>query len=229
MKRSCLIIVVLFTAITVNAQYNVVSEAAFKTACGDLMPAPLKAGAAAYRSTLDSKSSADGRPESDYLYHTVTSYQDRSKWQRIRESTFGSKTTVIEEIYFDGRTFVRQNGGNWTEKVPQPEGRYGDAPLKLDTRYMNIEYRMLPDESFKGQNVRVCEKYETAIVTNTATKAETQRESTVRYWISDAGLLKSEHSYRNTGGARPTSSSIKNEWEIDSTIKVAPPALLTKN
>ena len=228
MKRSCLILVFLFTAMTVNAQYNVVSEAAFKTSCGDLVPTPMKARATGYRMVLDTKSSAEGRPDTDYSSHSVTSYQDRLNWQRTRESTFGGKTTVMEEIAFGGKMFVRQNGGSWTEKVLQADGRYPDEAPKLATQYLNIEYRMLPDESVKGKSVRVCEKNEKTIVTNSETKAETQRESTVRYWVNDAGLLKSEYSSRNIGSGRTTTTWIRNEWEIDPTIKVIPPIPSTK-
>jgi len=95
---------------------------------------------------------------------------------------------------------------------------------KPETRYLSIEYRLLPDESLKGQKVRVCEKYEVAAVTTARSIFETRRESTSRYWVSDEGMLKSENSYRNIGEKGTTTSWIKNEWEIDPTIKVSLPA-----
>lgn len=95
---------------------------------------------------------------------------------------------------------------------------------RSETRYLSIEYRLLPDESFKGQNVKVCEKYEVAAVKMPGSDSETRRESTIRYWLNDEGPLKSENFYRNVSERGTSTSWIKNEWEIDPTIKVSLPA-----
>lgn len=223
MRVPGIVLVLVFSFGVVAAQHKVVSEVEYKTACGAAVPVPLRARAESYRMTLETKSSMEGRPSSDYASRSVTSYQDKTKWHRLRESTFGTRNDVREEITVDGKTFVRAGNGEWSEFHPESVQRIGD-PVKTETRYISIEYRLLPDETLKGQTVKVCEKYEVAAVKTAGSEAEARRESTTRFWITAEGLLKSENSYRNISEKGTATSWVKNEWEVDPTIKVSVPA-----
>jgi hypothetical protein len=223
MRLLGLAIVSAFMCIAAGAQHTVVTEAEFKTACGITVPAPLRARAESYRMTLETKSTMEGRPSSAYASRSVTSYQDRSTWHRLIESTYGTTKRRSEDIHIAGKMFKKDEGGEWIlvdlSNAPNPP-----MPAKFETRYLSIEYRLLPDESLRGQKVRVCEKYEIAAVKMPRSDLETRRESTSRYWVIDEGLLKSENFYKNIGENGTATSWIKNEWEIDPTIKISPPA-----
>ena len=212
-----------FMWVAASAQYNVVTEAEYKTACGLTVPVPLSARAEAYRMTIETKSAMEGRPSSDYTSRSVTSYQDRTTWHRLSESSYGPTKRSSEDIFFGGKMFSRTGDGEWTEidlkTAPNPP-----VPAKSEIRYLSIEYRLLPEESLRGQKVRVCEKHEIAEIKIQKSDSRTRRESTSRYWVNDDGMLKSENFYRNIGEKGATTSLIKNEWEIDPTIKVSPPA-----
>ena len=207
------------------AQHSVVSEAEYKTACGNGIPAPMRARVQSYRVTTEARSTVEGRPSTDYQSRSVTSYQDRTKWHSVRESTFGTTKRVSEEIWFDGKRYIKEDAGGWSEKTPQKYENYGD-PTASETRYVKIEYRLLPDESFRGRTVKVCEKYELAAVKNSGATEETQRESTSKSWISDEGLLKTENSFRSVGGSRTSNSWVMTEWEADPAIKITVPAVM---
>jgi hypothetical protein len=200
-----------------------VDEAEYKTACGAAVPVPLRARAESYRMTLETKSSMEGRPSSDYASRSVTSYQDRTTWHRLIESTYGATKRLSEDILFGGKTYTRIGDGEWVERDLSNAPK-APVPAKVETRYLSIEYRLLPDEILKGQTVKVCEKYEVAAVKTAGSEAEARRESTSRFWVIDEGLLKSENSYRNTSEKGTATSWIKNEWETDPTIKVSIPA-----
>jgi len=223
MRVPGIVLVLVLSFGVVAAQYRIVDEAEYRTACGAAVPVPLRARAESYRMTLETKSSMEGRPSTDYASRSVTSYQDRNKWHRLRESNFGTTKNVREEITVDGKTYVREGNGEWSEFRPDTTSRFGDS-VKTDTRYISVEYRLLPDETLKGQTVKVCEKYEVAAVKTAGSESEARRESTSRFWVTNEGLLKSENSYRNISEKGTATSWIKNEWETDPTIKVSIPA-----
>ena len=223
MKVLGLAILVAFGCLAAEGQFTVVSEAEYMTSCGVTVPVPLRTRAERYRMTLETRSTMECRPSTDYASRSVTSYQDRTRWHRLSESTLGTTKRVSEEISFDGKRYTRNGDGEWVElnlvnAPPAP------TPARSETRYLSTEYRLLPDESIKDQKVRVCEKYEIAEVTIAESGIATRRESTSRYWLTDEGLLKSESYYRNVGEKNTTTSWIKNEWEIDPTILVSLPA-----
>jgi hypothetical protein len=165
----------------------------------------------------------EGRPSSDYASRSVTSYQDRTRWHRLSVSTFGTTKRQSEEISFGGKMYKKTEDGEWVE-LDLATAPPAPVPAKSESRYLSIEYRLLPDESRNGQKIRVCEKYEIAAVKTTQSNSETRRESTSRYWVNDEGLLKSENFYSNVSEKNTTTSWIKNEWEIDPTIEVSLPA-----
>ncbi|MEO5860573.1 MAG: hypothetical protein ABIR33_16705 [Pyrinomonadaceae bacterium] len=222
MRVAVLALLTAFACIAVSGQYNVVTEAEFKTACGMTVPVPLSIQAPAYRMTIETKSAMEGRPSSDYASRNVTSYQNRTTWHRLLESAFGSTKRISEDIFFGGKMYSRTGDGEWIEQ-DLSNAPNAPVPAKSETRYLSIEYRLLPDESIRGTQVRVCEKFEVAAVKIERSNYETRRESTSKYWVTDEGLLKSENSYRNAGEKGTTTSWIKNEWEVDPTIKVTPP------
>ena len=225
MRTAILILALMVSGTSAFAQYSVVSEAEYKTACGVGIPAPMRARVGSYRVITETRSMAEGSPATNYHSRSVISYEDRAKWHSVRESTFGTTKKVSEEISFDGKTYVKDGAGGWVENPPKRYEMSRD-PAASDTRYIKIEYRLLPNETFKGQSVKVCEKYEVAVVKNTETSAETQRESTTRSWISDGGLLKTENSFRNEGGIRTSTTWLKTEWEIDPAIKITAPVVI---
>lgn len=220
MKTAVLIFFVALVSVAVNAQYRVVTEEEYRTACGTTIPVPLRARVERYRMILETRSAMEGRPSTDYSSRSITNFQDRAKWHRLSESTFGTTKRVSEEISFEGKMYKKSEGGEWVELD------LSSAPpaAKSDTRYLSIEYRLLPDETLKGKKFRVCEKHEVASIKVAGSDAEVRREGTTRYWMTDDGLLKSESSYRNVSEKNTMTSWIKNEWEIDPTITVSLPA-----
>jgi hypothetical protein len=223
MRAAGLVMVMAFICTGASAQYGVVSEAEFKTACGITVPVPMRTRAESYRMTLETKSAMEGRPSSDYTSRSITSFQDRTRWHRLSESSFGATKRLTEEISFGGKTYKKTGDGEWIE-LDLSTAPAAPVSAKSQIRYLSIEYRLLPDETLNGQKVRVCEKYEIAAVKMAQFDSQTRRESTSRYWVNDDGLLKSENTYRNVSEKNTTTSWIKNEWEIDPTIKVSLPA-----
>ena len=217
-----LVLMVAFASIAVTAQYSVVTEAEYKTACGYPVPAPAYTRAESYRMTIETKSSREGQPSTDYASRSVSSYQDRMKWHRLTESTFGSSKRIREQIGFDGKVYSREGDGEWKEE--QSGAGIGTAATKSETRYLNIEYRLYPDDSVRGQTVKVCEKYEVSVEKNSGSDAETHRESTSKYWVSREGMLRSETAIKSANKKFTHNSWSKIDWEIDSSIKVTVPA-----
>lgn len=227
-KKLGMVVVVMLACVAANAQSTVVSETEYRTACSYTVPLPLKTRAEGYRMTMTTKSEVEGRPSAGHTNRTVTSYQGPTKWHRVSETTFGSTLRTNEEISFGDKRYTRTGDGEWIEQLPdvRPPSK---APTKSQSRYLTIEYRLLPDESLNGRTVKVCEKYEIAAVKLEGSDAESRRESTIRYWIADEGMLKSENSYRYSSEKTTTTSLTKQEWEIDPTIRITPPAKFSQS
>lgn len=225
MRIFVVIALVLTAATFASAQYTVVSEAEYRSACRGLHLTTLHPGKP-YRITTNSRKS--GAVKHDLLTRGTISYESRTRWHQVSEWISGGTTTSkLETISFDGKAFDREGDGEWSEKPAPKEGPEYEPTLS-DLRFNNIEYRLFGTEQLNGREVRVCEKFESSVAVERGSNKEQHLEFTHRYWFSEDALVKQERTTKSVRDGRTFMNVMITEWDLDPNIKVTLPAKFAK-
>lgn len=170
-------------------------------------------------------------PNKTYI-KTVTEFLPTDGYRSVSEFNAPSANKKIERINLSGKTYTRENNGNWIEENSKNIVVSNvKTPLNpnSETRHQTIidrtEYKYLGNELLENQPAEVFTKTDTGRVVNPKDNSETAFERTTKYWFGKNGmLLKTEQTGTRRSKFSVMKTSLITTIEIDPRITIeAPP------
>lgn len=214
-----------------SAQERVIDEAEFNSVVAEGGKHQLKWKGEKYRMTVASSAKTDGRPATDWSSNMIFEYGPPKVSRSVTTSTFGEKILPAKEFITIGDVLYQRIGsGVWTRPdrtgASAPQGSE-KAATRAQTLITEVEYKYLGTENLAGTTVQVYLKTERGTSTmENGDKAEIRR--TGKYWIGSDGLImKSEHATEARGTTQTFRSSVISQYELDPTISIAAPKIVS--
>ena len=226
MKKILCLTIVLLSAISLFAQETGIEKAEFDAALKNRFR---KFAGQSYRLTTLRE---DLPTETN---KNITSSKSVSEFARfggnrlLYEFDSRSLKTRMETITINGKTYIRQNDGEWTEKSVSGENEKPSAPeRKFVTVEEQTQYKSLGAQILDKLNTFVYAKIEKKKLVNEADKKELFSTIVTKYWLdADGGIVKEETLTENQ--FKPSDSLFRSRrtavWEFDPNIKIEAPVI----
>lgn len=225
MKNIIFAVMLLFGVISAFAQEKTISQIELETLS---INSSEKLKGKAYRMILISKSSVEGRPETDYSSKTVFEYVSPTASRFAIESTFQSVTKKNETIRIGDKVYSREGDSNWKESAYTGKTvtatKEPGASVQLETQ---TEYKYLGVEKLNNQDTRLYTKVSKSKSINQTNGKETFSTTTIKYWFSEDGiLLKMDRETDSNSGSMIHRTRLTQIWELDPNLSIEAPKII---
>ena len=224
MKNIIFAALLLFGCIGAFAQERIISQSEFETL---LVNSTEKLKGKSYRTTIDTKSSAEGRPQTDFSSKMVLEFVSPTIRHTFFESTFQTGTRINESIRIGDKVYTREGDGNWQEKTFEAvTANKSKATVAENQDEGQPEYKYLGIEKLDNKDARVYTKISIRKSIDPATGRETSSINTTKYWFSEDGfLLKSDLVSDAKSGVMKFYTRVTQVWETDVNLNIEAPKI----
>jgi hypothetical protein len=178
----------------------------------------------AFRRTIVTGSSVEGRPQTDFSSKNVSEYASPTSYRNVYETTFGEKKSVLESVRTGAKIYVRKAGEDWKEsksEVPAPAAK---PVMEAAPVIEKIEYKFLGTEKLNNRTVRLYVKTVKSKRTDPTSGEESLADSTTKFWITEDGvLLKTDMLAVSRAGEKTHRTVVTEILEQDESIKIVAP------
>jgi hypothetical protein len=230
-KILCLAVFVLFAAISIFAQEKTIQPAEFESVNNK---AALLLSGKARRMTRTVQSIVEVIPESNAsnksnktLQPSTISIKSTTEilpsvgFYSVYELNSSSINTKKEIIRIGGKTYTREENGEWIATVPQVTSKSDRATKRIDTQ---IEYKSIGSERLNNQTTNIYAKTERSRFINSTDNQESISSTTTKYWYGEDGrLLKRERKREIRNGKMISKFNSTIVFELDPNIKIEAP------
>jgi hypothetical protein len=225
MKTILCLAMILFAHIGVSAQEKSITQPEFDAVYKTSFE---KWKGKTYRMAFTAQSTVEGKPEAGHLSKSINEFASSTVSRSVMESTLNSKTSRIEAIRIDDKTYRRTGDGKWQEGVyqpysPKPENKPDGATNQEDGQ---IEYKYLGTEKLNNQTANVYSVIKKFKGVNSSTKKEYISTTATKYWFAEDGsILRLNMEMKSRDGIANLSFTHTSTWELDPNIKIQAPNL----
>jgi hypothetical protein len=174
------------------------------------------------RSTIETTSSMEGRPETDYSAHLVLEFAPGGASRSSIVSTLGGKQMPVEQrVTAGGRTFTKTGDEPW-EEAKDESSRLAEKADDPDDQ--TADYRYLGKTLLNGRTARIYLKTARTKRADPATGIVSEQETTTKYWFSDKGdVYRSEYRSTTVTNGKVHHTTIEMQKELDPAITITAP------
>lgn len=225
MKNIIFAALLLFGCISAFAQEKTITQTELETL---LINSSEKLKGKSYRMTIITKSSVEGRPQTDFSSKTIMEIVSPTIRRTLYESTFQSGTKKSESIRIGDKVYTRQGEENWQEKAYESDTqKISKAPVAENQLETQTECKYIGIEKLNNQDTRLYTKIVKSKSINQTTGKETSSINTTKYWFGEDGsLLKEEMEMDSNSGAMIFHTRLTQVREIDPNINIEAPKII---